>query len=171
MKGLKLKARLAGQDYELTIRWDDGRVAADIDGRHYELEVSELGQGDYLMLDDLRVYNCRLATSRGRRDSFEVHLRGNRYDVRVIDPKRLRSAQSSGRDDPGEAQIVAPMPGKVVRVLVGVGSRVEAGAGVVVVEAMKMQNEMKAPKAGTVVSLRAEAGATVNAGDVLAVIE
>ncbi len=64
-----------------------------------------------------------------------------------------------------------PMPGKVVRVLVAVGSRVEMGAGIAVVEAMKMQNEMKAPKAGTVVSLSVAAGATVNAGDVLAVIE
>ena len=63
------------------------------------------------------------------------------------------------------------MPGKIVRVLVEAGAQVEAGAGVVVVEAMKMQNEMKAPKAGTVVSIDVQEGATVNAGDVLAVIE
>jgi biotin carboxyl carrier protein len=63
------------------------------------------------------------------------------------------------------------MPGKIVRVLVEVGARVETGTGIVVVEAMKMQNEMKSPKAGQVVSIRAEPGATVNAGDVLAVIE
>jgi biotin carboxyl carrier protein len=63
------------------------------------------------------------------------------------------------------------MPGKVVRVLVQVGAQVEAGAGIVVVEAMKMQNEMKAPKAGAVVAINAAVGATVNAGDVLAVIE
>ena len=63
------------------------------------------------------------------------------------------------------------MPGKVVRLLVEVGAQVEAGAGIVVVEAMKMQNEMKAPKAGVVISLNATPGATVNAGDVLAEIE
>src|SRR5437667_10102048 len=68
-------------------------------------------------------------------------------------------------------RIVAPMPGKVVRVLVEVGDQVEAGAGIVVVEAMKMQNEMKSPKIGTVVTLNVEVGATVNAGDVLAIIE
>jgi biotin carboxyl carrier protein len=62
------------------------------------------------------------------------------------------------------------MPGKIVRVLVEIGAEVEAGAGVVVVEAMKMQNEMKSPKSGVVVSINAETGATVNAGDVLAVI-
>jgi biotin carboxyl carrier protein len=169
VRGLKLKAQLAGQEHELTLRRDERRVVADIDGRHYELEVSELGNGEYLLLDGICVYNCRLASE--ERDFFEVYLRGNRYDVRVIDPKRLRGSQSSGGHDPGEAQIVVPMPGKVVRVLVGVGSRVEMGAGIAVVEAMKMQNEMKAPKAGTVVSLRVAPGATVNAGDVLAVIE
>jgi biotin carboxyl carrier protein len=63
------------------------------------------------------------------------------------------------------------MPGKIVRVLVQAGDKVEAGAGIIVVEAMKMQNEMKAPKAGAVVSINADEGATVNAGDVLAVIE
>jgi biotin carboxyl carrier protein len=63
------------------------------------------------------------------------------------------------------------MPGKVVRLLVAEGAEIEAGAGVVVVEAMKMQNEMKAPKSGKVVSLNASPGATVNAGDVLAIIE
>ena len=63
------------------------------------------------------------------------------------------------------------MPGKIVRVLVEAGANVAAGDGVIVVEAMKMQNEMKAPKAGIVISINAKEGATVNAGDVLAVIE
>ena len=170
MKGLKLKAQLAGQDYELEIRRHDGRVAAEIDGRHYELELSELGHGEYLMLDGVRVYNFLLATSRGRRDFFEVHLRGCRYDVRVIDPKRLRSAPSSEGHDPEASPIVAPMPGKVVRVLVGVGSRVEAGAGVVVVEAMKMQNELKSPRDGRVTAIRVQESESVNAGTVLVVI-
>jgi biotin carboxyl carrier protein len=98
-------------------------------------------------------------------------LRGRHYEVALVDPKRLRSAQSQGGDHTGAAEIVSPMPGKIVRVLVKPGDKVEAGAGVVVVEAMKMQNEMKAPKAGTVVSIEVTEGATVNAGDVLAVIE
>ena len=69
------------------------------------------------------------------------------------------------------ARIIAPMPGKVVRVLVEAGAEVETGAGIVVVEAMKMQNEMKSPKAGIVATLNVEVGTTVNGGDVLAVIE
>ena len=63
------------------------------------------------------------------------------------------------------------MPGKVVRVQTEVGVSVEKGEGVVVVEAMKMQNEMKSPRAGVVVSIKVKPGDTVNSGDVLAVIE
>jgi len=92
-------------------------------------------------------------------------------DIKIIDPKRLRGSQTAGAHHTGAAQIVSPMPGKIIRVLVEVGAAVEAGAGVVVVEAMKMQNEMKSPKSGVVVAINAETGATVNAGDVLAVIE
>ena len=93
------------------------------------------------------------------------------YAVKLANPKRLRSAAQLGAHADGSIEIVAPMPGKVVRVLVEAGAQVEAGAGLVVVEAMKMQNELKSPRAGTVVSLQTEAGATVKAGDVLAVIE
>ena len=63
------------------------------------------------------------------------------------------------------------MPGKVARVLVQVGEQIDAGSGIMVVEAMKMQNELKSPKAGVVVALNVQTGATVNAGDVLAVVE
>jgi biotin carboxyl carrier protein len=69
------------------------------------------------------------------------------------------------------AEILAPMPGKVVRVQTEAGASVEKGTGVVVVEAMKMQNEMKSPRAGVVVSINVKPGDTVNAGQVLAVIE
>ena len=103
--------------------------------------------------------------------SAELELTPPPPDLKLLaDPKRLRSAPSSEGHDPEASPIVAPMPGKVVRVLVGVGSRVEAGAGVVVVEAMKMQNEMKAPRAGKVLSMSAKAGATVAAGEILATI-
>ncbi|HKQ50935.1 MAG TPA: acetyl-CoA carboxylase biotin carboxyl carrier protein subunit, partial [Pyrinomonadaceae bacterium] len=96
---------------------------------------------------------------------------GQVYAVTLADPKRLRGAAVSGGHAHGSSEIVAPMPGKVVRVLVEAGAEVEAGAGVVIVEAMKMQNEMKSPKAGRVASVQVREGATVNAGDVLAVIE
>jgi biotin carboxyl carrier protein len=171
---MKLKVHLSGKYHEVSLSLADRAAVIEVDGRHYDLEVRELARGEYLLINGSRVYKCRVEAKRERLstgESFEVVLRGRNYDVRVTDPKRLRSAQSSGAHHPGAAEIISPMPGKIVRVLVAVGAHVEAGAGIVVVEAMKMQNEMKAPKAGVVVSIKTEEGATVSAGDVLAVIE
>ena len=92
------------------------------------------------------------------------------YSAEVTDPRSLRSRKSV-LTRKGPRQLVAPMPGKVVRFLVGVNSPVEAGQGVVVVEAMKMQNEIKSPKKGIVLKLSVAEGAAVNAGDVLAIVE
>jgi biotin carboxyl carrier protein len=171
LKKLKYETEIFQQSHSLRIERRDGRILAQVDNRSYELEIRDLGDGSYLLINDSEVHECMVATRLEQFPVFEVHLRGNSYDVKVADPKRLRSGKTAGGHNHGMARIQASMPGKVVRVLVEVGNKVEAGAGVVVVEAMKMQNEMKAPKAGTVVSLTAVAGATVNAGDVLAVIE
>lgn len=174
---MKLRAQLSGLDRDVPIELHDGKegvTSAAVDGREYEIEVRELTEGRYLILVGPTVYNARVEKRRDPRgaiDRFVVALGGRAYDVTLVDPKRLRSAQTTAAHDMGTAQIISTMPGKVVRVLVDAGAQVEAGDGIVVVEAMKMQNEMKSPKAGVVVSINAEAGATVNAGDVLAVIE
>ncbi|MGH9906636.1 MAG: biotin/lipoyl-containing protein [Pyrinomonadaceae bacterium] len=168
---IRLRAEVAGEDHQLSIQRREGMVLAEIDNRSYRLEVRKLNDGGYLLVDGSSVYNCHVATSGDEPDRIEVFLDGSIYAVRLIDPKRLRSGQTGTDHQKGSARIVAPMPGKVVRVLCEVGTRVEAGAGILVVEAMKMQNEMKSPKAGVVVSIDAASGTTVNAGDVLAVVE
>jgi biotin carboxyl carrier protein len=168
---IKLKAEVAGEAHQISIQRRESVVIAEVDGRRYELELRDLGDNEYLLIDGNTVYNCRVEKSHNRPHEIEVSLRGVSYAIKLTDPKRLRSAQSGAQHDKGAARIVAPMPGKVVRVIVEAGAQVEAGAGILVVEAMKMQNEMKSPKAGQVVSIHAQAGATVNAGDVLAIIE
>jgi len=89
----------------------------------------------------------------------------------VRDPRSLRSRRQASGAAHGVAKLVAPMPGKVVRLLVAEKAEVQAGQGVLVVEAMKMQNELKSPKKGVVQRIVAAAGAAVNAGDVLAIVE
>jgi biotin carboxyl carrier protein len=167
---MKLTAEIVGQRHELSIRRDGQRLSAEIDGCRYEMQMREIDASRYLLLVDGRVYECRV--DQGPREIFNVHVGSHAYAVALTDPKRLRGAQGAGAHvGEGSAQIVAPMPGKVVRVLVQEGAQVKAGDGLVVVEAMKMQNEMKSPKAGTVTALHAQIGATVNAGDVLVVVE
>ena len=167
---MKLKAQLPEIEHEISLTNVENGVAVELDGRRYELEVGESAGGVLLIKNGSAVYRCRVEAKR-EQGKYEVGLRGKSYPISIIDPKRLRSSENAAGHGHGSAEIVSPMPGKVVRVLVEQGNTVEAGAGIIVVEAMKMQNEMKAPKAGVVVSINAAAGATVNAGDVLAVIE
>ena len=166
---MKLKAAISGNSYEVSLNLVDDTAAVTVDERHYELQVRNLANGEYLLRDGAKVYNCRVEQKSA--DTFAVVLHGRYYEIALTDPKRLRSGQNSGSHHSGAAEIVSPMPGKIVRLLVKPGDEVEAGAGIIVVEAMKMQNEMKAPKSGTVISINAEEGATVSAGQVLAVIE
>lgn len=100
----------------------------------------------------------------------EIRVNGREFRVEVFDPREMHGSKSAGARE-GRKKIAAMMPGKVVRVLVEQGDSVEAGQGLVVVEAMKMQNEMKSPKAGLVVEVKTRADATVAAGEVLMVIE
>ena len=168
---MKLKAQIEDREQELTVRVEDGHVAAEVGGRVYDLQVRQPSPESFLFFLGASVYECRVSERTTSKESFDVDIRGRSYAVTIVDPKRLRSGQNSDRHHHGVTEIQAPMPGKVVRVQVEAGASIEKGAGIVVVEAMKMQNEMKSPREGVVVAIKVKAGDTVNAGDVLAVIE
>jgi biotin carboxyl carrier protein len=168
---VKLKALIGDREEELVIKVEDGKVSAEIGGRVHNIQVREPLPDTYLFFMDTGVHECRVSQRAAAKENFDVSIRGRSYAVTVVDPKRLRSGQNSDRHHHGIAEILAPMPGKVVRVQIEAGAIVEKGAGLVVVEAMKMQNEMKSPRAGIVMSINVKPGDTVNAGDVLAVIE
>jgi biotin carboxyl carrier protein len=168
---MKLRAELNGEHCDLTLEVRDSHVSADICGRKYQLDVHRFGDHALLLFESGRVFEFHLNPYRASHNVFDVAIRGNSHRVTIIDPRRLRADEDSDRHHHGSAEITAPMPGKVVRVLVEAGQAVEAGAGLVVVEAMKMQNELKAPRAGAVVSIDVAAGDTVEAGAILAVIE
>jgi len=94
-----------------------------------------------------------------------------RFSASVRDPRSFRSRSRAGAAEQGVMKIKAPMPGKVVRVLAGVGTQVELGQSMIVIEAMKMQNELKAPKTGIVKKINVAEGAAVDAGQALAEVE
>ncbi len=168
---MKLLAFIADYRTDIRIRDEGGQVFAEIDGRRYELDLYESDPNGYLLISAGRVFNCRVEGRPKSGKPIEVIVGTTRYAVTLTDPKRLSSGASTIAYDDDAARIVAPMPGKVVRVMVEAGSKVAAGEGLIVVEAMKMQNEIKAPKAGKVTVLNTQTGATVNGGEVLAVIE
>jgi len=156
-----------GKNYRLDLNQVDGLWACRLDGQDFQVD-SVLARPDVL---SLRVgnmaYEIKLERVGG---DLHVWVGSKRFAVEVRDPRSLRGRARSG-DDHGPRKITAPMPGKVVRLLARVGDEVEPGAGVAVVEAMKMQNEIKSPKKGTVQKILVTEGAAVNAGDVLAIVE
>lgn len=173
---MKLIAEIAGEQLTLDAQRDGARVVATIDGRRYELEAFDLEQGNCLLIVDNQVYECRFEQTTAEPGATDIYVQGQTYNVSIVDPRRLRNSSSGGgrashAASGQRAKVTAMMPGKVVRVLVEAGAQVAAGDGLVVVEAMKMQNEIKSPKTGTVIELRAQAGATVKAGDILVIIE
>jgi biotin carboxyl carrier protein len=138
-----------------------------LDGRDIEIDAV-LVQPDVL---SLRIGNLAYEVECERVGSeLQLTLGSRSYSVEVRDPRSLRG-RSREADNQGPKKLTAPMPGKVVRVLVSTGSEVEAGAGVLVVEAMKMQNEIKSPKKGKIQKILVSEGTAVNAGDVLAIVE
>jgi len=118
-----------------------------VDGRSYEIKREQIG-GD-----------------------LHIWVGSTRFAVELCDPRSLRTRQKEAGSELGPRKILAPMPGRVVRLLVTEDSEVEAGQGIIVVEAMKMQNEIKSPKKGTVKKILTTPGASVNPGDVLAIVE
>jgi len=128
----------------------------------YTIEPS--GPGIFSILIEGRVYQATILAP------GTIQVNDQIFQVEIFDPRELRARSTSGQSQ-GRQNIAAPMPGKVVRVLVDVGDAVEPGQGLIVVEAMKMQNEMKSPKAGRVVEVRTKPDATVALGDILVIIE
>lgn len=165
---MKFQSQIGENTSTVEIKRDGARVFARVDDREYELEASEPEPNVYLLKHEGRVYEAFVG--KGADGVMSVEINNTQFDVRLIDSKKLRGAGAAAAAD-GVAEIKTAMPGKVVRVIVAAGDEVKKGDGILVVEAMKMQNELKSPKDGIVKSINAAEGKTVAAGDVLAVIE
>lgn len=169
---MKLVAELNDETHEVEIKRGDGlNLTAEIDGRVYELEASEPELNVYLFKHANRIYQIFVSPNEKAGEPFAVNAGNQNYEIKIVDPKRLRGSGAGSSQTEGASEIKTAMPGKVVKVLVETGAEIKQGDGVIIVEAMKMQNEMKAPKDGTIKEIRFPEGATVNAGDVLAIIE
>jgi len=162
---MKLQAEFKGEKHELEIKRDGEKVFAKVDGREYELEASEVEPNVFLFKYDNRIFQIYVAPN------GIVNLGNHQFEIAISDPKRLRGSGGKDAVADGIAEIKTAMPGKLVRILTAEGTEIKQGEGVLIVEAMKMQNEMKSPKDGIVKEIRFTEGATVNAGDILAIIE
>ena len=164
-----MKYELEMGDIRKVIQLDqrDGHIKANVDDRDYQIRVTEPEDGVYLLFVGQRVYEARVSSS--GQNSYNVKLGSRVFSVRLIDRKHRRSGTDAA--EAGQQHLIAPMPGKVIRILLSRGDEVISGQGVVVVEAMKMQNEVKSPKSGRLVEIKVKEGDTVAANQILAIVE
>lgn len=141
-----------------------GAMECVVDGKAIPVDAQTLQPGVMSLVVEGRQYRCVL-------DGDAIVIDGKRFAFEVSDPRSLQGRRGAGAGAAGPRTVKAPMPGRVVRVLVAVGVDVAEQQGVVVIEAMKMQNELKSPKAGRVIRVAVAVEDTVGAGDVLVVVE
>jgi biotin carboxyl carrier protein len=139
-----------------------------LDGRELPLDVVSAQDGMLSLLLHGKSYEVKQETVGAESN---VVVGQERFSASVRDPRSFRSRRRPGASEQGVMKIKAPMPGKVVRVLAPAGSQVQMGQSVLVIEAMTMQNELKAPKTGVVKKINVEEGAAVDAGQALAEVE
>ncbi len=140
-----------------------------VDGEPFALDVVMTARDVLSIVHQGRQYEAKREYS--LMGETHIIVGSERFAAEVRDPRSLRSRRATAGGESGPSKIKAPMPGKIVRVIVAEGDEVEAGQPLVVVEAMKMQNEIKATKKGKVTKIAVKEAAAVNAGDLLVIVE
>lgn len=139
-----------------------------LDGREIQVSYAPVGSDGLSLIVGGESFDVKRERTG---ESLRIFIRGKAYECSVRDPRSLRTRKHGGPADAGEQKLTASMPGKVVRILAGVGDQITKGQGILVIEAMKMQNEVRSPKEGQLTKLLVSEGANVVAGEVLAIIE
>jgi biotin carboxyl carrier protein len=170
---MKFEVHLAGPSCKririVELDRDADRWKITLDGRPVDVDAVEIDPNTFSLLLEGQSFEVRATQSQDGMLKLQTGLQ--EFTAEVADPRAWRGRRHGVLEVEGRQQVVAPMPGKVVRVLVKAGDTVEAGQGLLVVEAMKMQNEIRSPKGGTVERLHVKEGQPVNAGEVLAWVE
>ena len=152
---------------ELERKGDTWRMS--LDGERMDADAVAIAPNVYSILLHGKSYEIRVApTATG---ALTLQTGRHEFTAQVMDARAWRGRHHGALQAEGRQQVLAPMPGKIVRLLVQAGEKVKAGQGLMVVEAMKMQNEIRSPKSGSVERVLVKEGQPVNAGEVLAWID
>jgi biotin carboxyl carrier protein len=166
---MKFEVQISGKTRIVELQRNSDRWQISLDGAALDADAVEISPNVFSVLVNGESHEVRIAVANDSK--LTLQTRHHEFVAEVVDPRAWRGRHHGAVEAQGRQEIVAPMPGKVVRVLVKAGDRVEAGQGLLVVEAMKMQNEVRSPKTGTVERLLTREGHAVNAGEVLAWID
>jgi len=166
---MKFEVRIGARTRIVELERTADHWSITLDGQLLDADAVEIAPHTFSILLDGQSHEIRVAPSPGGTLTLQTGL--EEFTAVVLDPRAWRGRRHASPEAEGRQQVVAPMPGKVVRLLVKVGDTVEAGQGLLVIEAMKMQNEIHSPKSGVVERLLAQEGQPVNAGEILAWVE
>ncbi len=165
---MKCEIELDGKLRSVEVMHSGERARWTIDGSELDADAVEVSPGIYSILIGGKLLEARVET---KGDSqLRVTVASREYEATIRNSRKWKRDRAAGAEAEGRQQVTTPMPGKIVLVLMKTGDAVDAGQGIVVVEAMKMQNEIRSPKSGTVERLLVVAGQTVNAGEVVAIV-
>jgi biotin carboxyl carrier protein len=164
---VKLTIQLSGIDRQVQIAQSENGHLITIDGHALGADARQITPGIFSILIDGNSYEARVEPFA---EDLRIVIGEKEFLVRAVDPRKWKKGGSAAHAHHGHQNVVAPMPGRVVRMLVKPGDAIEAGQGIAVVEAMKMQNEVRSPKSGAIERVLVKEGQTVNAGDTLAVV-
>ena len=166
----KFTALVGNEETEFFLeKTGEGLAILSLGGKDYDLDIVCVGNRDYSLLYQGRSYTIGLAT---QGEKLQASWQGETAVLKLIDEKKMRrkgGSSAAGSIESGD--VVSPMPGRVVKVHVTPGQKVAAGDGIVVVEAMKMENEFKSPKDGVIKDVRVKVGDSVEGGTILVVVE
>ena len=163
---MKFEVHISGKTRRVELQRESSTWRVTLDDQPVAADVAEIDPHTFSILLNGQSHEIRVTPLSG--GQLKLQSGSHEFSAEVIDPRAWRAGRRGGAEAEGRQQIVAPMPGKVVRVLVKQGEQVKAGQGLFVVEAMKMQNEIRSPKSGAIERLLAEEGQAVNAGEALA---
>lgn len=166
---MKIEIRIGGVSRSVELARNGGGWRISLDGVALDGDVAEVAPNTFSVLLNGESHEVRVAPMPG--GGVKLHSGAAEYDAEVMDSRAWRGRRHGALEAEGRQHVAAPMPGKVVRVLVKEGESVGAGQGIIVVEAMKMQNEIRSPKSGKVERLLVREGQAVNAGETLAWID
>lgn len=164
---MNLRLKINNRVRNVTINKGPSRDEISLDGKGIAADIVEVRAGIFSVLIESKVFEARVWRAA---NGVHVAIGGVEYLAQLQDPRQWRRGAAGSSAMEGRQNVIAPMPGKVVRILVKSGEKIALGQGLLIVEAMKMQNEIKAAKDGTVEKLIVQEGQPVNAGEVLAVI-
>jgi biotin carboxyl carrier protein len=166
---MKQEVLIDGNSYQVEMERSEKGYDCKVNGEPFSLDVVMTARDVLSILHNGRHYEAKREYS--LLGETHIIIGSERFDAEVRDPRSLKSRRAAAGAAAGPVKINSPMPGMVVRLLVNVGDEVEAGQGVAVVEAMKMQNEIKSSKKGKVTKLAVKENSAVNAGDLLVIVE